>query len=857
MRVLIIFLVCLSSLQALALQPPGEGKNLGPGPFLDTAERMGNHQMAPKLIERAQWKITQARREVRARRSGDKFKPVSSLIPPEWTGLPSTGEIEVLALLCDFEGNRASERFPGMTVDRVDQNLFGLGTTEAQEHMPFESLRQYYARASNNRLTVSGQMEGWYHFSGRQEDYKSLSGNDDKELLWEMTREMLIWYDDKIDYSRFDNDGDGIVDALNLIWVGDKGPWSSFWWAYQWNFAGTEADNFYLDGVRFVDFSWQWVESRENEKSDYNPRILIHEFGHLLGLPDLYDYAPGMGPMGGVGGFDVMASGEGINPNAFFRWILGWIDPEVFVVGDKADIPLLPSGEISTTGNAAMILFEDLAGQDKEAAFSELMAVEYRHPVGNDIMMADEQVDANGIALWHVEAGLNSSTNQLRNDNSTTPVKLVRLVQADNLSEIENEAAIFEKGDLFQEEQMLEPGSPAGNGQYARAPSRMILNITQIQDDRAEVQLRAYEGPMVQVSPGFVQLQQPPDVNHPAIELTVNNEAEAAAFSLSGGEYSHPENSLISLENGESRLELPINSDFLKLGIHRKLFSLKAVDDSFPEVHIPVQIKVRIPLIDAIEHYASPQIHTGGQQAWIGQRNTVYSEPFAAETGNLGDDHLSYVSSYVVAPCKISFWWKVSSEEGRDFLRFQVDGNTLEEISGEVEWTRVTVDIPGNQKYVPLAWVYSKDKSGSAGQDKAWLDGVRIEASYQTGFAQTASNSGYDTDPMRGLAPDGRFLIEHYAWDDTANPFEEPLVNPILVIDQNENDSTFKIPVTPNRPDVKIDLLASPHGEFWYTIQDGDCGFEKISSEDFTEEFFVIPENSPFRYYQLRYSLRY
>ena len=75
-------------------------------------------------------------------------------------------------------------------------------------------------------------------------------------------------------------------------------------------------------------------------------------------------------------------------------------------------------------------------------------------------------------------------------------------------------------------------------------------------------------------------------------------------------------------------------------------------------------------------------------------------------------------------PDTVSFWWKVSSEEGYDFLRLKVDGGMTRETSGEADWTNEVVTVPAGSHV--LSWEYSKDDSFSEGQDRAWVDEISI-----------------------------------------------------------------------------------------------------------------------------------
>ncbi len=78
-------------------------------------------------------------------------------------------------------------------------------------------------------------------------------------------------------------------------------------------------------------------------------------------------------------------------------------------------------------------------------------------------------------------------------------------------------------------------------------------------------------------------------------------------------------------------------------------------------------------------------------------------------------------------PGTLSYWWKVDSESGWDFLRFKMDGSEVQAISGFRNWMEVTHSVPaGNHT---LSWTYDKDGSVSTGSDAAWLDLVYFSGS--------------------------------------------------------------------------------------------------------------------------------
>ena len=113
---------------------------------------------------------------------------------------------------------------------------------------------------------------------------------------------------------------------------------------------------------------------------------------------------------------------------------------------------------------------------------------------------------------------------------------------------------------------------------------------------------------------------------------------------------------------------------------------------------------------------------SGGNALWSGETSTTHDGVDAAQSGTIGDSLESWVETTVTGPGTLTFWWKVSSEAGFDFLYFRRNGVNQFGISGEVGWQQRTVNIPSGSQ--TLRWRYIKDSTVSAGQDKGWVDQV-------------------------------------------------------------------------------------------------------------------------------------
>jgi len=107
---------------------------------------------------------------------------------------------------------------------------------------------------------------------------------------------------------------------------------------------------------------------------------------------------------------------------------------------------------------------------------------------------------------------------------------------------------------------------------------------------------------------------------------------------------------------------------------------------------------------------------------WFAQNIEAYDLNCAAQSGPVSHNQSSAIWTVAEGPATISFWWKVSSEEWFDVLKFELDNVVQATISGEVDWQLRSYRL-GSGLHT-LRWMYTKDDSVSAGADASWLDQV-------------------------------------------------------------------------------------------------------------------------------------
>ncbi|MBU4366115.1 MAG: M4 family metallopeptidase [Verrucomicrobia bacterium] len=114
--------------------------------------------------------------------------------------------------------------------------------------------------------------------------------------------------------------------------------------------------------------------------------------------------------------------------------------------------------------------------------------------------------------------------------------------------------------------------------------------------------------------------------------------------------------------------------------------------------------------------------YIGGHQSWFAESNTTYDGVLAAQSGPISHGQQSRLQTTVTGPGTFSFWWKVSSETGYDYLRFFDGTNELAKISGEADWALYSVSLDSGTH--TNTWNYTKDYLVSTGQDAGWVDQV-------------------------------------------------------------------------------------------------------------------------------------
>ncbi len=365
-------------------------------------------------------------------------KAAPPIIPPKLavpTAAPrNTGSQPVLVILVQFQ-DRASKTDPSYYRDL----FFGATNSVSSYYHDMSYGQLSLVPATENCGTANDGVTPWVHAPINDPG----DGSDEAEST--ILGQAISGATTCVNFAQFDTNHDGTVttDELHLAFVvagfeasydGTCGPNT---WAHEFTFHGNAG------GVD-LDTNYEMV----GELNCFNlfahgftpehPTVVgtvVHEMGHILGLPDLYDTDPSNGNSNGVGDWSVMANGPwgqltpsdfpGSHPSGLDAWSKyyeGWTDPTEIRGESDTTVTLHPA---SSSPDAVRFL-ENPNGVDwsfnDHSGTGEYWLAEYR-----DRSSWDASLPACGVVLYHVD----ESVTQSNAANADAGHKLVDVEEAD------------------------------------------------------------------------------------------------------------------------------------------------------------------------------------------------------------------------------------------------------------------------------------------------------------------------------------------------------------------------------------------------------------------------------------------
>jgi len=307
-----------------------------------------------------------------------------------------------------------------------DSLLFSVGTQR------LGSLRDYYREVSGGQFDIDGVVTRWYtaprpygYYTATKSGFGASPNN-----ARQMTLDAVTLADQDYDFRKFDSDGpdqipdsgddDGFVDGVFVVHAGpgaEETASGSDIYSHKWTIVGqgyVSNDVGFAGPIMVSDYTtepekWAGLVPHTAANLIMSVGTFCHEFGHVLGLPDLYDTSGLSTSNEGLGEWDLMASGNfthapgetlGTSPAHLSAWCkqrLGWVIP-VIVTTDQMGVSIAPV----ESGGPVYRLWTNGDNLD------EYFLIENRQPVGFDVGLVrksveGEGVQAHGLILYHVD----------------------------------------------------------------------------------------------------------------------------------------------------------------------------------------------------------------------------------------------------------------------------------------------------------------------------------------------------------------------------------------------------------------------------------------------------------------------
>ena len=324
------------------------------------------------------------------------------------THFPAMGEQKGLVILVEYQDVK-------MTLDNPHDYFYRmLNEPGFSDYEGTGSAVDFFAESSEGQFAPQFDVYGPVTLSKNRSYYGGNGWTGDDQHPADMVKEACDQLDGIIDFTEYDRDGDGEVDNVFIFYAGrgeaSGGPAESVW-PHAWNVEHGIGYKPTYDGVSVSRYacSNEWESGRPDGVGTF-----IHEFSHVMGLPDLYatSYTSSFTP----GSWSCMDYGpynnDGCTPplyGAFERYALGWMEPMVI------DGPLNAVLEPISSNKAGII---------RTPKSNEFFLLENRQQTS-----WDTYIPGHGMLIWHID--YNSSVWDSNKVNNTPSHQYVDIEEAD------------------------------------------------------------------------------------------------------------------------------------------------------------------------------------------------------------------------------------------------------------------------------------------------------------------------------------------------------------------------------------------------------------------------------------------
>ena len=303
----------------------------------------------------------------------------------------------------------------------------------------FGSAAQYFADQSNGAYRPVFDVFGPVTINKKYSTYganrTSEQGSDTNPA--QMIVDACTEVDGQVDFTQYDSDNDGEIDFVYVIYAGHSEAETGITdqiWPHNWYVYDGAGKTKYLDGKLLNNYA---CSSELSGESLCGVGTLCHEFGHVIGLPDLYDtdYKDNYYNYKTPGYWNVMDggsyAGEGHCPPNYDPWqkyFFGWTTP-VNLGTEGQNITLKANG---TDGYVTY----QINSSNKLQTPTTSGVVYYLE--NRQKQSWDSYLPGSGMLVWKINFKSSAWENNGPNDTSTSGSPLYTIVPADGGTQIDD-----------------------------------------------------------------------------------------------------------------------------------------------------------------------------------------------------------------------------------------------------------------------------------------------------------------------------------------------------------------------------------------------------------------------------------
>ncbi len=367
---------------------------------------------------------------------------------------PSSRTIDVPVLLINFSDTTP---LTTTTTNYFEQMLFS--TISPAPLYPFSSLDLFYKDMSHGSLTVTGTVYGWFTATNSHNYYGNGMYGFGTPGADTLAREAIA--DACTAGVPFSNFGDQngiryviiVHQGLGAEQTGDLNDIWSNTMMEPITCNGTTINGYMIlpEQTAYPYFDRESISSTTFTGSvgPIDMGVFAHEFGHSLGLIDLYDINWQVDGAYGLGDFELMSYGaHGPYPTELSPWsrqLLGWLTPTT-ISSNECNVTLNP---IELNGGAIKIHTQNMG------------PLEY-YLISDSINTSfDRDLPGDGLLIWHVDDAITGNTYPWYPGHTTSHYQ-VAIVQADGTYDLEKGINLGDPQDYYTTGDVLsETSSPS------------------------------------------------------------------------------------------------------------------------------------------------------------------------------------------------------------------------------------------------------------------------------------------------------------------------------------------------------------------------------------------------------------